>query len=121
MADVISEEDFKAEALAFLEANASRRQEEKVQEWGKGSDNVSLFAEKSREQELAEVEDAKKWRQQVFDAGFGWITGPGQYGGRELPSSYERAYQSVDVLGVQLLRVDIVATLDAPKGVRRWR
>ena len=96
MADVISEEDFKAEALAFLEANASRRQEEKVQEWGKGSDNVSLFAEKSREQELAEVEDAKKWRQQVFDAGFGWITGPGQYGGRELPSSYERAYQSVD-------------------------
>jgi alkylation response protein AidB-like acyl-CoA dehydrogenase len=96
MADVISEEDFKAEARAFLDASVPRRQAEKAQEWGKGSDNVSLFAEKTREQELAEVEDAKKWRQKVFDAGFGWITGPSQYGGRELPKSYERAYQAIE-------------------------
>jgi alkylation response protein AidB-like acyl-CoA dehydrogenase len=96
MADVISEEDFKAEARAFLDASVPRRQAEKAQEWGKGSDNVSLFAEKTREQELAEVEDAKKWRQTVFDAGFGWITGPNQYGGRELPKSYERAYQGIE-------------------------
>jgi alkylation response protein AidB-like acyl-CoA dehydrogenase len=92
---VITEEEFKAEALAFLEANAKLRQEEQTA-WGEGTDKVALFAEKTREEELAEVEESKKWRQQVFDAGFGWITGPSQYGGRELPSSYERLYQSLE-------------------------
>jgi alkylation response protein AidB-like acyl-CoA dehydrogenase len=32
----------------------------------------------------------------MFDAGFGWLTGPRRYGGRELPSSYERLYQSIE-------------------------
>ena len=92
---MISEEDFRAEALAFLEANAKRRQAE-VTGWGKGSDKVGVLEEKSPEEERAEVEEAKAWRQQKFDAGFGWITGPSQYGGRELTSAYERIYQSVE-------------------------
>ena len=95
MPETISEDQFREEALAFLEANAKRRFEEKA-EWGKGSDKVGLFAEKSREEELAEVEESKAWRRLVFDAGFGWITGPSQYGGRELSSSYERIYQSLE-------------------------
>ena len=95
MPETISEDQFREEALAFLEANAKRRFEEKA-EWGKGSDKVALFAEKTREEELAEVEEAKAWRRSVFDAGFGWITGPSQYGGRELPSSYQRLYQSLE-------------------------
>jgi alkylation response protein AidB-like acyl-CoA dehydrogenase len=96
VAEVISEEDFKAEARAFLDANTTKRPPQTVEEWGKGSDKVALFAEKNREQELAEVETAKQWRQKVFDAGFGWITGPSQYGGRELPKNYERAYQAIE-------------------------
>ena len=43
-----------------------------------------------RRRSAAEVEEARAWRQQVFDAGFGWITGPAAYGGRELPGEYER-------------------------------
>jgi alkylation response protein AidB-like acyl-CoA dehydrogenase len=93
MAEIVSEEQFEREALAFLEANAKLRVEQK-KGWGQGSDSVALFAERSDQEEAAEVEAAKAWRQQVFDAGFGWITGPQAYGGRELPAGYERLYQS---------------------------
>jgi alkylation response protein AidB-like acyl-CoA dehydrogenase len=92
---MITEDDFRAEALAFLEANAKRRQTE-VTRWGEGSDRVGVLEEKTPEEERAEVEAAKAWRQKMFDAGFGWITGPAQYGGRELPKSYERLYQSIE-------------------------
>ncbi len=34
---------------------------------------------------------AKAWRAKRFDAGLGWITGPKEYGGRELPGAYDRA------------------------------
>src|SRR3984893_8314748 len=94
MADAITEEAFKEEALDFLSANAPLKVEEKSG-WGEGSDKVGLFAEKTRQQEQGEVEQSKRWRQAVFDAGFGWITGPSAYGGRELPGSYERLWQSL--------------------------
>jgi acyl-CoA dehydrogenase len=93
MAEIVSEEQFEQEALAFLEANAKLRVEEKTG-WGQGSDNVALFAEKTHQEEAAEVDAAKTWRRMVFDAGFGWIKGPKAYGGRELPAAYERMYQS---------------------------
>jgi acyl-CoA dehydrogenase len=91
---MISEAELVAEATAFLDANAKPRSKERSA-WGEGSDRVGLFPEKTPEQEQAEVAEAKAWRTQAFDAGFGWITGPGRYGGRELPGSYERAWQSV--------------------------
>jgi acyl-CoA dehydrogenase len=93
MTEIVSEEQFEQEALAFLEANAKLRVEEKTG-WGQGSDNVALFAEKTHQEEAAEVDAAKAWRRLIFDAGFGWISGPKAYGGRELPTSYERIYQS---------------------------
>jgi alkylation response protein AidB-like acyl-CoA dehydrogenase len=105
MADVIDEGAFSSQALAFLDANAKLRSDERTG-WGEGSDRVALFSEKTREQERAEVNDAKAWRTTVFDAGFGWITGPAQYGGRELPASYERTW-----LGLQ-------ARYDVPSGAR---
>jgi acyl-CoA dehydrogenase len=92
---MISEDEFRAEAVAFLEANAKPRGDQK-QVWGQGSDKVGLFAEKTPEQEQAEVAEAKAWRSRVFDAGFAWITGPAAYGGRELPASYERLWQSLE-------------------------
>ena len=81
----ITEEQFRTEAVAFLDANAKPRQEETTA-WGEGSDQVGLLAEKTLEEELAEVREAKEWKARVFDGGFGWITGPSQYGGRELPA-----------------------------------
>ena len=91
----ISLEEFTAEARSFLEANAKAREEEAFK-WGEGEDNVALFDEKTPEQELAEVAEAQEWRRTKFDAGFGWISGPAQYGGRELPAAYDRAYASLE-------------------------
>lgn len=95
MADMITEDEFRAEAVAFLEANVKLRQDETTV-WGEGSDKVGLFTERTPEQERADVDEAKAWRQRVFDAGFGWITGPAQYGGRGLTPAYERIWQSVE-------------------------
>jgi acyl-CoA dehydrogenase len=90
----ISEVDFRAEANAFLATNTERRVEEKF-EWGKGSDRVGLLDEKTAEQEAAEIAAAKEWKAKEFDGGFGWISGPEEYGGRALPTAYERAYREV--------------------------
>ena len=79
-------EEFRQEATGFLEANAERRKAEKKEfVWGEGDDNVAVLEEKTREQEQAELVEAKEWRAKRYDAGFGWITGPTEYGGRELP------------------------------------
>jgi len=91
----ITEEQFRADAMAFLDANAKPRQVERAG-WGEGSDRVGLLAERTPEEELEELRAGKEWKAQVFDAGFGWITGPEQYGGRAMSKSYERAYQSLE-------------------------
>jgi alkylation response protein AidB-like acyl-CoA dehydrogenase len=95
MPEQISEDDFRAEASAFLEANAKPRPKVEAGKWGEGTDSVGLLSEKSVEEEQEELRAAKDWKSREFDAGFGWITGPEQYGGRGLPGSYERLYGSL--------------------------
>ena len=95
MGESISEQDFERGARAFLEANAEPRVEVR-QAWGEGSDQVSLLPERTREEELAELDAARAWAQRRFDAGFGWITGPEQYGGRGLSRDYQRAYDALE-------------------------
>ncbi len=90
----ISIEQFEKEALAFLESNAERRPVEKAFVWGEGSDN--FYREKDRAQEAINAEEGKIWRQKKFDAGFGWITGPEAYGGRQLPPAYDRLYNQLE-------------------------
>jgi alkylation response protein AidB-like acyl-CoA dehydrogenase len=60
-----------------------------------GREHVSLFT--SRAAELAAVPTARQWRAAKFDAGFGWLTGPREYGGAGLPESYERHYLEVEL------------------------
>ena len=92
---MITTEEFRAEAGAFLEANAQRRV--KVSEaWGEGSDEVGLLAERTPEEDARVLTLAKAWRAKIFDAGFGWITGPEAYGGRALPREYDRIWQSLE-------------------------
>ena len=90
----ISIEQFEKEALAFLESNAERRPVEKAFVWGEGSDN--FYREKDRAQEAINAEEGKIWRQKKFDAGYGWITGPEAYGGRQLPPAYDRLYNQLE-------------------------
>jgi alkylation response protein AidB-like acyl-CoA dehydrogenase len=92
---MITKDEFRAEATAFLEANAERRVEV-TQEWGQGSDEVAIFPERTPEEDAAMLAAAKAWRAKVFDAGFGWLSGPEAYGGRGLTREYERIWQSVE-------------------------
>ena len=93
--DPVSETDFEREAIAFLEANCEPRID-KSRAWGEGSDQVAALPERSVEQERAEVEAARGWARKRFDAGFGWITGPVEYGGRGLDRSFGQAYDSLE-------------------------
>ena len=90
----VSPERFESDARAFFDANAEKRPEETFV-WGQGSDNVSLFPELTPEQEAANLTAARGWALRVFEAGFGWITGPPAYGGRGLPREYQRIYEEV--------------------------
>ena len=83
-------EAFEDEARQFLDTNATRKEAERKFVWGEGSDRVVVFEEKDREAEVADVRKACEWRGKKFDAGFGWIGGPAQYGGRGLASAYDR-------------------------------
>jgi acyl-CoA dehydrogenase len=87
--------DFVAGAREFLDAHAPRKTEERF-EWGQGSDRMGILDEKSPEEERAEVVAAKEWRAQAFDAGYGWITGPVEYGGRGLSRNHDRAYRELE-------------------------
>ena len=69
----------KAEAERIIAA--ARKEAERKFVWGEGSDRVVVFEEKDRDAELADVRKACDWRGKKFDAGFGWIGGPAQYGG----------------------------------------
>jgi acyl-CoA dehydrogenase len=95
MAEAIAVEELEAQARAFLEANAEPRVEVR-RAWGEGSDQVSLLPERTLEEELAELEQARAWSQTRFDAGFGWITGPPAYGGRGLTRDHQRAYEALE-------------------------
>jgi alkylation response protein AidB-like acyl-CoA dehydrogenase len=92
--DALSPEQFEAEARAFLDANAEHRTEETFV-WGQGSENVSLFPERTPAQQVADLAASRAWAEKVFDAGFGWITGPVGYGGRGLTNEYQRTWNRV--------------------------
>ncbi len=87
-----TEEAFRTEAREFLAIHCKPREKESTRKWGEGSDKVSVFEEKSAEAERRDVANAKAWRASMYDAGFGWITGPTQLGGRGLPGTYQRMY-----------------------------
>jgi alkylation response protein AidB-like acyl-CoA dehydrogenase len=96
MADV-SVDEFAEEVTAFFDANAKLKMAEETPfVWGEGEDDIGLFEEVDREREKLELEEAQEWRAKRFDAGLGWITGPKEFGGRELTQAHERAYAAVE-------------------------
>lgn len=82
-------EAFRAEALSFLRAHARERGAH-TEAWGEGSDVIGLFDDVEREERL--LAEAREWRRTMFDAGFGWIGGPEEHGGRGLPPSFSKAF-----------------------------
>ena len=94
-------EEFTAEARAFLSANAEPAPARTEFVWGEGDDFVGIVEEGDPDEELAQVAAAREWAAKRFDAGFGWIDGPVDLGGRGLGTEYVRAYRSLEA-GYQL-------------------
>ncbi len=92
----ITEEEFTAEALAFLEANYSRKGERKAFVWGEGPDNAAMFEEVDRDKEEIDLGHAKEWRAKKYDAGFGWISGPTELGGSGHPRRFDRIWAGLE-------------------------
>jgi alkylation response protein AidB-like acyl-CoA dehydrogenase len=95
VSETTSVEELTEEALAFLKASAPLRADTRF-EWGEGSDRVALIPESTPEQDRLDLEAARGWSQKVYDAGFGWLTGPPAYGGRGLSREHERRWRELE-------------------------
>lgn len=90
-------DEFKREARSYLDSNAVRRESTRTFEWGVGSDNVSVIEEKAPGQDEVELAEAKAWAASRWEAGFGWIDGPTDLGGRGLGAQHKQIYRSMEM------------------------
>jgi alkylation response protein AidB-like acyl-CoA dehydrogenase len=85
--------EFEARARAFLEANAVRAEKHpgatSVDDY-----SVEVFPTLDEEVERTRIERVSKWQRTKFDAGFGAITWPEEFGGLGLSTRFERAFRS---------------------------
>ena len=93
--DLPSLEQWTEQARQWLAARLAPR-ERTTRTWGHGSDEVAVFHALSRDQEGQLIRDIMAWQQQKFDAGYGAITWPPEYGGAGLPGSYARAFRRAE-------------------------
>ncbi len=98
MGQDVTLDEFEEEVTAFLDDNAERRASEADARfvWGEGDDSVAMFEEIDPDEERRQLAAAKQWRATRFDAGLGYITGPEEFGGRELSSAHERLYSRLE-------------------------
>jgi alkylation response protein AidB-like acyl-CoA dehydrogenase len=90
-------EEFLEEADAWLAARYPRAADETDRRftWGEGDDEVRVFQEPDPEQEADALPAIRRWRQDLWDQGYGWIAGPPEYGGAGLPGGYARAFEQL--------------------------
>jgi alkylation response protein AidB-like acyl-CoA dehydrogenase len=90
-------EEFRRQARFWLASHAGPRlgrNDAATRGWGVGSDSVEVFPNVDVAREVETTAAAAQWQRVKFDAGYGAITWEVQYGGRGLPSPYERAFRS---------------------------
>ncbi|WP_433602342.1 acyl-CoA dehydrogenase family protein [Nocardia sp. CA-135953] len=88
--------DFTREVQQFLETHARRRESADQFRWGQGSDRVGYFNNLPAEEEAAAVDAARAWQRTRFENGFGWITGPAEFGGRDLGQVHSLVYDALE-------------------------
>ncbi len=91
----VTVEEFTEQARAFLEANALRRSRTGFL-WGEGDDAVPIVEERTPEEDAEALARAREWAARRYDAGFGWIDGPVELGGRGLGPAHKQAYRGVE-------------------------
>jgi alkylation response protein AidB-like acyl-CoA dehydrogenase len=78
-------DEFAADARRWLSSVAEPRS---AAQWGVGQDSVAVFENWTREEERAQTDLIRAYEQAKYDAGWGALTWPEEYGGRDLPTSY---------------------------------
>ena len=95
----LSEDERRAfidEATGWLEANAERRPDLTEDfTWGTGAE-VALMAGREDGDEDQRLAAARAWRARVFDAGFGWLGGPVEYGGAGRNPELDQIYRGLE-------------------------
>ena len=84
---------FTDEAVAWLQSVASTRTESV---WGTGSDSVAVFENWTAEQEREHTDKISAYEKLKYDAGWGALNWPAEYGGRDLPLSYVLAFRRAE-------------------------
>lgn len=80
--------EFVSAARSFLDKVCADR----AQARSSAKSRYALFSGSTTE----EISDAIDYQRAAFDAGYGWITGPTDYGGAGLPAEYEQAFAGVE-------------------------
>ncbi|MER5428102.1 acyl-CoA dehydrogenase family protein [Streptomyces sp. NPDC002588] len=89
-------QDFAAEARRFLDAHAAKAPDRAAFTWGEGDDSMAYFSSLPPEEEQEQVRRARAWQRTRHENGFGWITGPPEYGGRGLTPVHDLLYDAVE-------------------------
>jgi acyl-CoA dehydrogenase len=89
-------EAFRLRARAWLDSVADRR--DQARQWGEGDDSVAVFENWDAEAERAHTDAGRRWEQRKFDAGWGALSWPAQYGGQSLPKYYELIFADEESL-----------------------
>jgi len=90
-------EAFTAEASDFLESHAKRKATGAAAAWGVGDAAIGVLeVHTTREAEEVALADAREWRAAVFDAGFGWLGGPPEFGGAGRNPALDEVYRSLE-------------------------
>ncbi|WP_369031410.1 acyl-CoA dehydrogenase family protein [Streptomyces adonidis] len=89
-------QDFAAEVRRFLDAHAAKAPDRTALTWGEGDDSMAYFSSLPPDEERESVRRAREWQRIRHENGFGWITGPVEYGGRGLTPVHDLLYDAVE-------------------------
>ncbi|MEU9897461.1 acyl-CoA dehydrogenase family protein [Streptomyces phaeochromogenes] len=89
-------QDFAAEVRRFLDAHVPKAPDRTAFTWGEGDDTMAYFSSLPPEEERGHVQRAREWQRIRHENGFGWITGPPEYGGRGLTPVHDLLYDAIE-------------------------
>ncbi|MDQ1023392.1 alkylation response protein AidB-like acyl-CoA dehydrogenase [Streptomyces umbrinus] len=89
-------QDFTAEVRRFLDAHVAKAPDRTAFTWGEGDDSMAYFSSLPPEEEREHVQRARDWQRIRHENGFGWITGPPEYGGRGLTPVHDLLYDAIE-------------------------
>jgi alkylation response protein AidB-like acyl-CoA dehydrogenase len=87
--------EFARHAREFLDAHAQRAKRAEFR-WGQGADTVAYFNADPPDVRDITLRAAKNWQRTRYENGFGWISGPPEYGGKGLTPVHELIYNGIE-------------------------